>query len=104
MCSSILSECVYVTMCASWIPWKWGHRSFESPRGYWGSNLGPLQEQQVHLWVCVCVGVCAFECRCPWNSEEGTRPPRDGVTGRGEPLDMGTGKKSQFFCKNSTLS
>lgn len=35
------------------------------------------------MYVCVCVWVCAYECRYLWSPEEGIRAPGAGVTGTG---------------------
>ena len=32
-----------------WIPWNWSCGGYELPCGYWESNLGPLQGQQMLL-------------------------------------------------------
>lgn len=39
--------------------------------------------------MCICVGTCG--CRYPWRLEDGIRSPGDGIIGRCEPLNLGSG-------------
>lgn len=57
-----------------------------------------------YVYLCWEVGGRSYyECRYPNEIEEVSRCPGAGVTGSHELLDKGSGKRTRFFCKSSTL-
>lgn len=58
----------------------------------------------VSMFVCLCVGMCSHECKCPWKPGEGVGFPGSGVTGICEPPDVVTGNQTEVFCKSSISS
>lgn len=46
---------------------------------------------------------CAHESRCPQSPEDGVGSPAGGVTGNGEPSDVGAGSQA-WVCKSGMCS